>query len=221
MKNLSNVGSSSEVVLVKWLSDSTFCLSLKRDGFVFTPGQCVNLGIIGSGINREYSTYSSVNNKSRLDFLIKLVEDGAVSNALSKLKKGDKVQIDGSYGKFIITDPTNKSTKYYFIGTGTGIAPFHSYVTSYPSLNYKIIHGIRTAAESYDAKDYGKNYVSCTSRDDSGNFAGRVTDYLKCHPIDHKAYYYLCGNSEMINEVYDILSSAGVNGNQIFTESFF
>lgn len=219
--NIINIGATREVVAIRWFTSSTFSLVLKRDGFVFIPGQCVNIGIVGSGINREYSTYSSIGNKNRIEFLIKVVEDGAVSNALSKLKKGDKVQIDGSYGKFTIPDPTNKLIKYYFIGTGTGIAPFHSYITSYPFLNYKVIHGIRTVAESYDAKDYGRNYISCTSRDKTGTFAGRVTDYLKSQPIDVKAYYYLCGNSEMINEVYDILSNAGVNGNQIVTESFF
>lgn len=220
MKSVGHIN-ACRVIKIRFLTKSTYSLVLERNNFEFIPGQCVNLGLVGSGINREYSSYSSVHDKKKLEFLIKIVEGGAVSTALSKLSKGDLVQIDGAYGKFILRDPHDLEKKRIFVGTGTGIAPFHSFAVSYPKLNYQVIHGIRSRDEEYDVNDYGNRYIGCTSRDKTGDFVGRVTDYLKSKPIDLTADYYLCGNSDMINDVYDILSGAGVNGSQIFTESFF
>ena len=220
-----------KVLGVRNLTDSTYVLRIERNGFEFIPGQCVNIGLTDEAVNREYSTYSGINDKY-LEFLIKEVTGGVVSPVLRKLKKDNKVSVDGAYGLFIIPKPEAKQ-KYLFIGSGTGIAPFHSFVKSYPGLDYTILHGIRTANEQYDKKDYDpKRYVACVSRDredglprsarnDKDVFRGRVTEYLRKHPVNPKTVCYLCGNSEMINEVYDILRGQGVNGTNIITEVFF
>lgn len=209
-----------KVLGVRFLTESTYVLKIERLGFEFIPGQCVNIGLSSSAVNREYSTYSGIKN-DYLEFLIKEIEDGVISPALRRLKNGDKVSIDGAYGLFIIPKPEARQ-RYLFIGSGTGIAPFHSFVKSYPNLDYTILHGIRTADEQYDKKDYDpKRYVACVSREKGGDFQGRVTDYLKKHPVDPKTVCYLCGNSDMINEVYDILREQGVGGTNIITEVFF
>lgn len=217
-----------KVLGVRNLTDSTYVLRIERNGFEFVPGQCVNIGLTADAVNREYSTYSGVNDKY-MEFLIKEVEGGIVSPALRKLKKGDKVSVDGAYGLFVIPKPEAKQ-KYLFVGSGTGIAPFHSFVRSYPGLDYQILHGIRTLAERYDLKDYDeKRYVACVSRESNTGpqsqgdtvFYGRVTGYLRKHPVGPKTVCYLCGNSEMISEVYEILREQGVGGSNIITEVFF
>lgn len=214
-----------KVLGVRSLTDSAYVLKLERRGFEFVPGQCVNLGLPGSAVNREYSTYSAIFD-SYLEFLIKKVPGGLVSESLERLKLGDEVTLDGAYGLFVLEKPEDRNRRYFFIGTGTGIAPFHSYVKSYPSLDYKILHGVRFENECYDAADYGSDrYFACVSRvgeaSSARNFFGRVTDYLRLHPVDPTFYFYLCGNSSMINDVYDILRNQGVSGSQIFTEVFF
>lgn len=217
MNKITNV----KVLKVRHLTDSTFVLRVERKGFEFTPGQCVNLGLQKEAINREYSSYSGVNEKY-LEFLIKTIKGGALSPKLQKLKIGDEVTIDGAYGLFTIAKPENNKNRYVFIGTGTGIAPFHSFALSYPKLNYQILHGVSYKNEQYDAKDYSAGkYISCVSRESGCNFHGRVTDYLHKNPVDPKNIFYLCGNSNMINEVYDILRGQGVNGTNIITEVFF
>lgn len=212
-----------KVLGVRHLTPNTYVIQIERNGFEFIPGQCVNIGLVNGGINREYSTYSSLADKKKMEFLIRVVENGMVSTALQKLKKGDYVQLDGAYGKFTLKNPENLKQKYIFIASGTGIAPFHSFALSYPDINYTILHGIRLASEQYD-KDHYKSgkYISCVSKeDDKKTFHGRVTDYLRENGVDTTAVYYLCGNTEMINEVYDILREKEVNGDQIFTEVFF
>lgn len=210
-----------KVLRVRHLTDSAFVIRVERKGFEFIPGQCVNLGLPKEAINREYSTYSGKDEKY-LEFLIKTITGGSLSPMLQKLKAGDEVTIDGAYGSFTIASPEKTNDKYLFIGTGTGIAPFHSFALSYPKLDYKILHGVSYKNEMYDAKDYPKDrYISCVSREAGGTFGGRVTGYLRENPVGPKTICYLCGNSDMINEVYDILRSQNVNGSNIITEVFF
>ena len=223
---------SVKVLKVRHLTDSTFVLRVERKGFEFIPGQCVNLGLPKEAINREYSTYSGKDEKY-LEFLIKTIKGGSLSPILQRLSIGDEVTIDGAYGSFTIANPGDTINKYLFIGTGTGIAPFHSFALSYPELDYTVLHGVSYGNEQYDKKDYPKGrYVACVSRRDppiaaqlgraGGDvFYGRVTDYLRKNPVEPETVCYLCGNSEMINEVYDILRGQGVNGTNIITEVFF
>lgn len=231
-----------KVLKIRHLTDSTFVIRVERKGFEFVPGQCVNLGLSKEAINREYSTYSGKDEKY-LEFLIKAVKGGLLSPILQKLRIGDEVTIDGAYGLFTIAKPEDTKNKYLFIGTGTGIAPFHSFALSYPKLDYKILHGVSFGNEQYDKGDYPEGkYIACISRErlktlkleteknqNNGKlkiksqnvYFGRVTGYLREHLVDPKTIFYLCGNSDMINEVYDILRSQGVNGTNIITEVFF
>lgn len=199
----------------------TFALRLERCGLVFLAGQCVNIGIPRSGINREYSTYSG-EQETELRFLIREVEGGQLTPCLARLQPGDAVEIDGAYGLFTLPQERQAGQKFVFIATGTGIAPFHSFVQSYRGLDYRILHGIRTLEEAYDRSDYdAQSYVACVSQGPGGDYRGRVTDYLRSHRIEQDAIYYLCGNRNMINEVYDILRDSKVSSSQIFTEVFF
>ena len=210
-----------KVLKIRHLTGSTFVMRVERKGFEFIPGQCVNLGLPKDAINREYSTYSGKDEK-HLEFLIKTIPDGALSPKLQKLRVGDEITIDGAYGLFTITNPNDTINRYLFIGTGTGIAPFRSFALSFPKLNYQILHGVSFEKERYDAKDYPKNrYTACVSREPGGDFRGRVTDYLRKNPANPKTICYLCGNSDMINEVYDILREQGLGGTNIMTEVFF
>ena len=209
------------MVQIRNLSPSAYVLRLERNGFDFKPGQCVNLGLKGSGVNREYSTYSGTGD-DYLEFLIKEVPGGAVSPALRRVDVNSQVEVFGPYGSFVLDPEKAAADRFVFIGTGTGIAPFHSFVRSYPDLDYQVINGIRTLSERYDFPDYDPSRLTCcVSREAGGDFAGRVTDYLRNEELCPSRIYYLCGNQGMIHDVYDLLRERGVSGNQIFTEAFF
>lgn len=200
-------------------SQNTFCLRVDRPNAPIKSGQCFNVGIPGMDINREYSMYSSAD-APYLEFLIRAVGDGMVSSNLQKLNVGDEVEVDGPYGEFCI--PLDKlGAKYFFIGSGTGIAPFHSFVQTYPDLDFTVIHGIRYANETYDFEDYrGGRYIPCISRNEGGK-SERVTDYLRANPIPQNSIVYLCGNRNMIIDSVQILLDQGISGDQIISEVFF
>lgn len=206
---------------VRTLTDSTYVLSLEKGDLSFVPGQYMTVGLVGSKEMREYSVYSGVDN-DRLEFLIKEVDDGDVSRQLKTVKPGDFVAVDGPFGFFAINKDTIKGKKHLFIASGTGISPFHSFAKSHPELDYKIIHGVKYVNEAYERNDYGKGrYVACTSQDESGDFHGRVTEYLKKNPVDQETLCYLCGNSNMIYDAFDVLRNHGVPSSNVHMEVYF
>jgi ferredoxin--NADP+ reductase/benzoate/toluate 1,2-dioxygenase reductase subunit len=206
---------------VRILTPSTYVLRFSRNEMKFTPGQHLVLGLPGSDDLREYSIYSGINDPY-LEVLIKEVDEGMVSKQLKNIKTGDLVEVKGPYGFFMANSRTHGSRQLLFIASGTGIAPFHSFVKSHPDADYRLIHGVRTIEEAYDAKDYDpeKLFVS-TSRDSSGSFAGRLTEYLKQTELDPDWMVYLCGNSQMIYDAMEILQQRGVPQRHIFTEVYF
>lgn len=205
---------------VRWVSDSTFVLRFDRRDLPFCPGQYVSVGPAGDIHMREYSVYSSPA-MPYLEVLVKLVEDGYVSRKLAALDPGSPIAVDGPFGFFTI-DEDWREHRFSFIATGTGISPFHCFAGTYPELNYTLLHGVRTAAEAYEYDAYDRRRViTCTSRDTTGDYHGRVTSYLREHPIDPTTRYYLCGNCDMIYEAFDILQDAGVPHGQLFAEVYF
>ncbi len=213
-----------KVLQLSFFSPHAFRLRTERRDLEFIPGQCVNIGLPKSGVNREYSTYSSSQEQNWMEFLIRRVDGGSVSDKLAKLKVGDDVEIHGAYGSFTLPSGDLTKLEFVFIATGTGIAPFHSFAFSTPGLNYTILHGVREKKEQYDREFYpAGRYISCLSQEepDANSFKGRVTDYLKVKPFSKNAIYYLCGNRAMINEVYDLLRDQGVSGDRLITEVFF
>ncbi len=85
-----------------------------------------------------------------------------------------------------------------------------------------ILHGIRVSEEAYGEKAYNRNnYIACTSRDESGDFSGRVTDYIKQNNFDKDTICYFCGNFKMIREAMDLLEKKGIPNDQLHAEVYF
>jgi len=206
---------------VRHLNESTYVLQFSRGGLEFMPGQHIKLGIKGSGEHREYSIYSGVNNPS-LEVLIKEVDDGLVSTQLKNVQKGDEISMKGPRGFFLTDIIPSKKEKLLFIASGTGIAPFHSFVMTHPETDYRIIHGIRNMDEAYERDHYAEGrYFACTSRGNRGDYNGRLTDYLRTGTEEKADKVYLCGNSSMISDAIEILRSQGYAHDQLFTEVYF
>ena len=203
------------------ISDQTFLLHTERPQVPVKAGQCFSVGTESLGINREYSIYSGAED-SFLTFLIRELEDGIVSPALGECEEGAYVEIGGPYGEFCLLDDHIKSRSFVFLASGTGIAPFHSFVKTYPELDYTVVHGIRYEQEAYEQDHYLEGrYIPCVSRPSNGATPKRITDYVRDSVLDKEAVYYLCGNRMMITDVIPLLLAAGVSGDHIFTETFF
>ncbi len=206
---------------IKHLTESTFIIRLERKGLGFIPGQHLVVGKKGDKDFRQYSLYSSKDDPF-FEILVKEVDKGEVTPKLKKLQAGDELEISGPVGYFTISESIRMNYPVVLIATGTGVAPFKSFITSYPELNYRLIHGVRTADEAYEKEIYDRQrYVLCTSRDDKGDFKGRVTDYINATDFNTDTHFYFCGNSEMIFDAMELLKNKGFAANQMFAEVYF
>ncbi len=210
-----------KILQVRFLTENTFVLRIDRGGIEFKSGQHIIAGLKGELDQREYTIYSGENDNF-LELLVREVPEGKVSLQLKHCDPGQVIQVNGPFGSFGIEKSDMFSRKFLFIATGTGISPFHSFVRSYPGIDYTLFHGVRYGNEAYERNDYDpRRYLLCTSKDSNSLHKGRVTKFLPVHPLAPDMLFYLCGNSNMIYEVRHILRDKGITAENIFTEVYF
>jgi len=97
---------------------------------VFEPGQYFALGLTidDRPLLRPYSTSSVRGTRTELDFLIRLVPDGAFTPRLWALRTGERLRLGRAKGLFTL-DPGDLRT-HLFVATGTGLAPCLSMLES-------------------------------------------------------------------------------------------
>lgn len=219
---MDNLNKEKLVVIleVRLITESVFVIRFERNEINFVAGQYVVLGIQDNPERREYSIYSSVS-ANYLEVLVQQVDSGSFSFHLRELQPGDQFFVRGPFGSFKLEETYHEDNNI-FIASGTGISPFHSIVLSHPELNYTILHGVRNLGDGYERKTYANGqYVQCTSSEKGSEFYGRVTDYLRKFKPDSEAHYYVCGNSAMIDEVWNLLKATNVPYTNIHTEVYF
>jgi ferredoxin--NADP+ reductase/benzoate/toluate 1,2-dioxygenase reductase subunit len=194
---------------------------MDRGDMQFKSGQHIIVGLEGDMDQREYSVYSGEKD-DYLEILVKEVLEGRVSLKLKQCAPGQMLQVNGPFGSFGLEKFDMYSRKFVFVASGTGISPFHSFVRSYPGIDYLLFHGVRYSDEAYEKDDYEPSrYILCTSKDDRGTNKGRVTRFLSDYPLSPEMLFYLCGNNNMIFEVHNILQNRSVPEENIFSERYF
>ena len=210
---------TSKVLAVRTLTESTSVLRFDRRDLEFEPGQYIRVGVEGDPEIRDYSIYSGAG-VDYLEVLVRRVEEGLVSKQLCDLDPGDDVSVGGPYGHFKLTESIRRKP-LLFVSTGTGISPFHCFVDSHSGLDYRLLHGTGLCSEAYDADHYGDRYFHCVSREEGGDFKGRVIEYLRTLEVAPDTNAFLCGNCDMIYEAFDLLQEKGLPTAQIHTEVYF
>jgi ferredoxin--NADP+ reductase len=209
-----------KVIGLRNLNDSLYVLRMERKGLQFIPGQSITVGLPDDE-DRPYSIYSG-SFDPYIEILVKEIEVGNISRKLRVLNNGETLVIGQPYGSFTLEEEIKAKMPFWLIATGSGISPFHCFTRSYSGIDYILIHGIRHAHETFSNEfESSVKYISCSSLDNLGRYTGRVTDYLGKTEIDKKAFYYICGGYQMIDDVYDLLVSKGINKDQIKTEGYF
>jgi ferredoxin/flavodoxin---NADP+ reductase len=206
---------------IRFLTESTFVLRFERGNMQFRAGQHIIVGLKGELNQREYSIYNGEKD-DYLEILVREVPQGNVSLQLKRCTPGELLQVNGPFGSFGLEKFDMFSRKLVFIASGTGISPFHSFVKSYPGIDYVLFHGVRYNNEAYERNDYDqRRYYLCTSKENNGGHKGRVTRFLPVFPVDPDMLFYVCGNNNMIYEVYHILRNKDIPAENIFSEIYF
>ncbi|WP_430810198.1 MULTISPECIES: ferredoxin--NADP reductase [unclassified Carboxylicivirga] len=211
---------ATKVISNTVLNDGVHCIKLERN-FNFQAGQVIALALHTDDEPRLYSIASGQNDPY-LSILFDVKPMGELTPPLSQIEAGQTVYRSDPFGKFLCQEKPAT-----WIATGTGIAPFIALAKSGMANDITLLHGARTLDkfyfQDYFEQELGENYLRfCTTESSEKVNSGRLTNYLQTAenlPTNNK--YYLCGGSEMVIDVREILIARGVPFDNIVAEIYF
>lgn len=198
-----------------------FEMHLSRNNDQFSPGQYLSLFTNQPEVSREYSIASGIN-EPWLGFIVKHLARGQVTEYLYHLQSQSIIHTSQPAGNFR-PGLLQGNKDFIFIATGTGIAPFLSYLKSHPERPpLKLLYGIRYLQDAIGLNDLQKNFPTqlAISREKiAGYYHGRVTDFLETLPLRTDIHYYLCGLDAMIQDVTKWFANKNIKPDQIHYEA--
>ncbi|AOF82967.1 oxidoreductase NAD-binding domain protein [Methyloversatilis sp. RAC08] len=142
------------VTAVRRWTDTLLSLRIDRpDGFRFSPGHYVKLGLPAGADDAVWRPYSivSVEADDELEFLIVLIPGGAFSEALAGIEPGHPVMLSSSIFGFFLEPQLSPGDTLWMLATGTGLGPYVSLLRTPGALDrYRrliLVHSVRLAAE--------------------------------------------------------------------------
>ena len=210
---------------------SALVMKFERKGLRFRAGTHVDVGLPG-GPTRPYSFFSGEHDDIA-EILVRIVPGGAVSSRLARLKEGDFLVVKPPKGGFTLRY-RQPEDRLILVATGTGIAPFRSFVRTVPELPYLLVHGVRSLGEDFGADfAFNQERVLCVSSQEQFRpgvaensppkcliVPGRVTQWLSQADLKvDRDRFYLCGNKTMLREATEILTQRGVAPERIHREN--
>ena len=212
-------------------------IELDGEGIDFQAGQYVNLHVPGVELPRAFSLANAPSEKHRIELNIRHVLGGQATEYIHKeLKVGDKLKLNGPYGRFFVR--RSAPEKLLFLAGGTGLSSPKSMILDLlekrESREITLVYGARNRAELYgdalfrNLKELHSNftYVPTLSQpaevDAWTGETGYVHDVAAKHFNgdfrNHKAY--MCGPPVMIDACITTLIRGRLFERDMFMEKF-
>lgn len=208
----------------------------------FIAGQFLTLHIAGPSktIHRSYSI-ANAPNQNTIEIACALVEGGIASTLLRNLQIGDPIDAVGPYGLFVLKKE-ERPARYVLIATGTGVTPYRSmlseleyrFQSAHPELEVVLVLGVRNRSEllfsnefrAFSEKNNRFKFYACYSQEILDNLTfwerrGHVQTILPELKLDpQKDIVYLCGNPNMIDDTFGLLTNMGFDKKSVRREKY-
>jgi ferredoxin-NADP reductase len=204
-------------------------------GFEFEPGQFVELEVPELDLKRAYSIANTPNWEGRLEFLIRLQEQGQFSTYLqTQAKVGQILKVHGPSGTFTLQ--SQRLNPRCFVAGGTGLAPFLSMIRRMSEWDEhhptQLFIGVNSEAEIFCRETLAEiqqtlpqlNVTLCVWK------ATETWEGFKGTPVDALADYlaktdlfpdlYLCGPPKLVEASVKIAQENGIDSEYIYCERF-
>jgi len=233
------VTAQTEVTAVAALTHDIYGLELaliEPAEMSFHAGQYVDITIPGTDHKRAFSMANTPARSDRLEFMIKHYPGGQFSGLLrDKLAVGDRLEVRGPYGVFILRERSDADI--VFVGGGAGMAPIRSLLNSMAERGIQrrvtYYYGARSRRDLFHLDELqglaGRlpdfRFVPALSEpdpdDDWDGDTGLITEVLDRHEGDLSGCEaYLCGPPPMIDAGIDMLMAKGLGEARIFYDKF-
>ncbi len=227
----------SEVLNDEMVNDSVKVLKLSvPENFQFKAGQYVSVSIPfeGKKYRKPFSIASFPGKEKAIELCVKIIENSHTTSYIAKLQKGEKVELFGPAGKFVL-EKNSFDKDLIFVAVGTGITPFNSMINYLlrNGFNKKIIliKGFRTEKNSLYDREFSKlqsryenfEFHNIFSRPENQSFEnkGYVQDFVEKYLLENfTGHVYICGLYQMIDAVKGKLISLGIPEGNIFFEKY-
>lgn len=230
------VGTVTKVVDLTPTAKGVF-IELDGDGIDFQAGQYVNLHVPGMEQPRAFSLANSPSEKRVIELNIRHVPGGQATEFIhTRLKAGDRLKLNGPYGRFFVR--RSAPEKLLFLAGGTGLSSPKSMILDLleqgESRAITLVYGARNRAELYDDALFRElttqhanfTYVpalSAPAADDAwSGETGFVHDVATRHFNgdfrQHKAY--MCGPPVMIDACITALIRGRLFERDMYMEKF-
>jgi ferredoxin--NADP+ reductase len=182
-------------------------------------------------IKRPYSIASANHQTNNFEFYISQVKSGQLTPRLFQLELGSRLWIDNRILGVFKLNETPKDSNIVMIATGTGLAPYISFLRSHikdhQNIKLAVIHG---AAYPWDLGYLSElefmettftnfhYFPTLLKADDTWHgLRGYIEEHLKNGLLEkagieinpEKTHFFLCGNPNMVKSVSDFLADFG------------
>ena len=226
----------SVVTGVEQLSSTTAILRVDVSGMVdsitFKAGQFAQLQVPGTDVWRNYSFAHPDDGRTELEFIVRLLPDGVMSDYLrERAKPGDRIALRCSKGGFYLRPVVRP---IILVAGGTGLSAILAMAQSLEADIDQPVHLLygATAAEdvckleelqALEQRLPGLQLHIIVSHPDDGwnGKVGLVTDLLDENMLsDGDADVYLCGPAPMVDATRNWLDNNGIHRIGLYYEKF-
>jgi Na+-transporting NADH:ubiquinone oxidoreductase subunit F len=204
---------------------------------------------VTAGVVRAYSMANYPDEKGIIKLNVRIatpppgadpsVPPGIMSSYIFSLKPGDKVTISGPFGEFFAKQT---DAEMIFIGGGAGMAPMRSHIFDQlrrigTNRQISFWYGARSLKEMFYVEEFDQlarehgNFswkVALSDPQPEDNWTGLTgfihqvlkKEYLEDHPAPEDCEYYICGPPLMTSAVINLLTSLGVEPENILLDDF-
>jgi len=228
----------------KQITPTVLHLALERSDnkpFNFIPGQFITVHFEHENktIRRSYSVATIPGQTELTEIAVSYVEHGLGTQYLFGLKLEEEVSITGPFGRLILGN--EKPQRYLLIATGTGVTPYRSMLpelekrlNEQANLEIIVMQGVRTPIDLL----YGDDFVELMQRNSRFKFYACYSREMPANPQDYEQsgyvtalirklnvqpqndMVYLCGNPNMIDEIFTYLKQQEFNTESIRREKY-
>ena len=228
---------SGSVIEVRQVSESTAILYLdlgsSEPTLDFLPGQYARLTVPGTSNKRSYSFANRPASNNQLQFLIRLLPDGVMSNYIrERCLVGDTLQLEAPLGAFYLR---HVAKPLILVAGGTGLSALLGMLDQLADMGCEqpvhLYYGVRGAADlceseriaAYAERIPGFRYTPVLSEPDAqwSGKRGYIAEHLDSSELrDNEADMYVCGPPPMVESIRNWLQEQPHKAIQLYYEKF-